>query len=97
MFETLRSQTFFHDKNRAFWILQGGGWLAYLLLRVLSGLANSMGVSFILPAVIVTATGFSLTLLMAAAYRRIIVMRPVLRLDADAAHPRCCLGGVLGA
>jgi two-component system LytT family sensor kinase len=77
MFETLRSQTFFHDKNRAFWILQGGGWFAYLLLRVLSGLANSMGVSFILPAVIVTATGFSLTLLMAAAYRRIIVMRPV--------------------
>jgi signal transduction histidine kinase len=77
MFETMRSQTFFHDKNRAFWILQGGGWFAYLLLRVLSGLANSMGVSFILPAVIVTATGFSLTLLMAAAYRRIIVMRPV--------------------
>jgi len=77
MFETLRSQTFFHDKNRAFWILQGGGWFAYLLLRVLSGLANSMGVSFILPAMIVTATGFSLTLLMAAAYRRIIVMRPV--------------------
>jgi signal transduction histidine kinase len=78
MFETLRSQTFFHDKNRAFWILQGGGWFAYLLLRVLSGLANSMGVSFILPAMIVTATGFSLTLLMAAAYRRIIVMRPLL-------------------
>jgi signal transduction histidine kinase len=77
MFETLRSQTFFHDKNRAFWILQAGGWFAYLLLRVLSGLANSMGVSFILPAVIVTATGFSLTLLMAAAYRRIITMRPV--------------------
>jgi signal transduction histidine kinase len=77
MFETMRSQTFFHDKNRAFWILQGGGWFAYLMLRVLSGLANSMGVSFILPAVIVTATGFSLTLLMAAAYRRIIVMRPV--------------------
>jgi signal transduction histidine kinase len=77
MFETMRSQTFFHDKNRAFWILQGGGWFAYLMLRVLSGLANSMGVSFILPAIIVTATGFSLTLLMAAAYRRIIVMRPV--------------------
>jgi signal transduction histidine kinase len=36
-----------------------------------------MGVGFILPAAIVTATGFSLTLLMAAAYRRIIVMKPV--------------------
>ncbi|MEY2885135.1 MAG: hypothetical protein RL490_2859, partial [Pseudomonadota bacterium] len=58
MFEDLRRTSFFHDKNRAFWILQGGGWLAYLLLRALSGLANSMGVAFILPAVIVTATGF---------------------------------------
>ena len=77
MFETLRQQSFFHDKNRAFWILQGGGWTAYLLLRALSGLANRMGINFILPAIIVTATGFSLTLLMAAAYRRIIVMRPV--------------------
>jgi signal transduction histidine kinase len=77
MFQDLRTQGFFADKNRAFWILQGGGWSAYLLLRALSGLANSMGIGFILPAVIVTATGFSLTLLMAAAYRRIIVMKPV--------------------
>jgi two-component system LytT family sensor kinase len=68
---------FFQDKNRAFWILQSAGWTAYLLLRALSGIANSMGLSFILPAVIVTATGFSLTLLMAAAYRRIIVMKPL--------------------
>ena len=77
MLDDLRRTSFFHDKNRAFWILQGGGWGAYLLLRALSGLANSMGVAFILPAVIVTATGFSLTLLMAAAYRRIIAMKPV--------------------
>jgi two-component system, LytTR family, sensor kinase len=76
MLQDLRKQGFFADKNRAFWILQTGGWGAYLLLRALSGLANSMGVGFILPAVIVTATGFSLTLLMAAAYRRIIVMKP---------------------
>ncbi|WP_310497275.1 histidine kinase [Sandarakinorhabdus sp.] len=77
MFDDLKHNGFFHDKNRAFWILQGGGWIAYLLLRALSGLANSMGVSFILPAMIITATGFSLTLLMAAAYRRVIVMRPL--------------------
>jgi two-component system, LytTR family, sensor kinase len=75
--QTISKQGFFADKNRAFWILQAGGWGAYLLLRALSGLANSMGVAFILPAMIVTATGFSLTLLMAAAYRRIIVMKPV--------------------
>ena len=74
---TLRNQTFFHDKNRAFWLLQGGGWGAYLLLRGLGGLANAMGLTFVLPTLIVTATGFSLTLLMAAAYRRIIAMKPV--------------------
>ncbi len=68
---------FFHDKNRAFWMLQGGGWLAYLLLRALSGLANSMGLAFVLPAIIVTATGCSITLLLAAAYRRLIAMKPI--------------------
>jgi signal transduction histidine kinase len=68
---------FFHDKNRAFWILQGGGWFAYLLLRALSGFSNSMGLTFVLPAVIVTATGFSITLLLAAAYRRLIAMKPI--------------------
>jgi signal transduction histidine kinase len=72
-----RRPGFFADKNRAFWILQGAGWLAYLVLRALSGIANRMGVEFVLPAVIVTATGFSLTLLMASAYRRIIRMRPL--------------------
>jgi len=77
MFDDLRQQSFFFDKNRAFWILQGGGWFAYLMLRALSGLANKMGIGFIFPAIIVTATGFSLTLLMAAAYRRIIIMRPL--------------------
>ena len=76
-FETLRDQTFFADKNRAFWLLQGGGWGAYLMLRALGGLANAMGLQFILPTLIVTATGFSLTLLMAAAYRRVIRMKPV--------------------
>lgn len=73
-----RARGFFQDKNRAFWILQSGGWLAYLLLRGLSGLANRMEVAFIVPALIVTATGFSLTLMMAGAYRRIIMMRPLM-------------------
>ena len=77
MLAGLRSHTFFEDKNRAFWVMQGGGWTAYFLLRALGGLANRMGLTFILPTIIVTATGFSLTLLMASAYRRIIRMRPV--------------------
>lgn len=68
---------FFRDKNRAFWVLQVAGWSAYFALRALSGFANRMEPSFVLPTAIITATGFSLTLLMAAAYRRIIVMQPV--------------------
>ena len=73
----LQAKGFFADKNRAFWLFQGGGWGAYFLLRTLGGLANRMGLTFILPTIIVTVTGFSLTLLMATAYRRVIRMRPV--------------------
>ncbi|GGI87193.1 hypothetical protein GCM10007973_24530 [Polymorphobacter multimanifer] len=73
----LATRGFFRDKNRAFWLLQTGGWTAYFGLRALSGLANRMEPSFLLPTAIITATGFSLTLLMAAAYRRIITMPPL--------------------
>ena len=69
---------FFADKNRAFWTLQIAGWAGYFLLRSLSGLANRMGISFILPTILVTVTGFSITLLMGWAYRAIIRMRPAL-------------------
>jgi len=68
---------FFADKDRAFWLLQIGGWSGYFILRALGGLANNMGVGFVLPTAIITVTGFSLTLLMAAAYRRVIEMRVV--------------------
>lgn len=67
---------FFADKNRAFWTLQIAGWAGYFLLRSLGGLANRMGISFILPTILVTITGFSITLLMGWAYRAIIRMRP---------------------
>jgi len=73
----LGSQPFFDDKNRAFWILQSAGWTGYLTLRALGGLANNMGLLFVLPTALTTATGYSLTLLMASAFRRLIKMRPV--------------------
>ncbi len=68
---------FFADKNRAFWTLQLGGWGGYFVLRTLGGLANAMGIDFILPTILVTVTGFSITLLMAWAYRSIIKMSAV--------------------
>ena len=68
---------FFADKNRAFWTLQIAGWTGYFLLRTLGGLANRMGIAFILPTILVTITGFSITLLMAWAFRAFIKLKPV--------------------
>ncbi|MEO7491861.1 MAG: hypothetical protein ABIT68_03850, partial [Sphingomicrobium sp.] len=73
-------QPFFDDKNRAFWILQSAGWTGYFILRALSGFANSMGVMFIVHTLLLTATGYSLTLLLGSLFRRLISMRPVLTL-----------------
>jgi two-component system, LytTR family, sensor kinase len=73
----LQEQPFFQDKNRAFWILQSAGWTGYFLLRTLSGTANAMGWSYVLHTALLTATGYSVTLLMAAAFRRLIRARPV--------------------
>jgi two-component system, LytTR family, sensor kinase len=68
---------FFDDKNRAFWVLQSIGWSGYFILRSLSGLANSMGAMFVVHTLLLTATGYSLTLLMASLYRRLIIMRAI--------------------
>jgi two-component system, LytTR family, sensor kinase len=68
---------FFDDKNRAFWILQSIGWSGYFFLRSLSGFANSMGWIWLVHTLLLTATGYSLTLLMASLFRRLIKMRPM--------------------
>ena len=68
---------FFDDKNRAFWVLQSIGWSGFFILRSLSGLANSMGAMFVVHTLLLTATGYSLTLLMASLYRRLIIMRAI--------------------
>ncbi|HEX8364295.1 MAG TPA: histidine kinase [Allosphingosinicella sp.] len=74
----LQQQPFFDDKNRAFWILQSAGWAGYFILRTLSGVANAMGWSYVLHTALLTATGYSITLLMAASYRRLMKLRPVI-------------------
>ena len=66
---------FFDDKNRAFWVLQSIGWTGFFFLRTVSGLANSLGAMVVVHTLLLTATGYSLTLLMASLYRRLIVMR----------------------
>jgi sensor histidine kinase YesM len=74
----LQQQPFFEDKNRAFWILQSGGWAGYFFLRTLSGIANSFGFTLVIHITLLTATGYSITLLMASAYRRLIKMKPII-------------------
>src|SRR4051794_23546555 len=70
-------QPFFEDKNRAFWILQSIGWGGYFCLRTLSGVANNLGWMLLVHTLLLTATGYSLTLLMASLFRRLIKMQPI--------------------
>jgi sensor histidine kinase YesM len=70
--------TFFDDKNRAFWLLQGAGWTGYLLLRIASGIANGLGFEFLIQVLVSAATGYSMTLVMAAVYRVLIRKRPLI-------------------
>jgi len=70
-------QPFFDDKNRAFWILQSVGWGGYFFLRSLTGFANNRDPMWIVHTLLLTATGYSLTLLMASLFRRLIQVRPL--------------------
>ena len=68
---------FFEDKNRAFWLLQSIGWSGYFFLRTLSGFANNLGWILIVHALLLTMTGYSLTLLLASLFRRLIKIKPI--------------------
>jgi sensor histidine kinase YesM len=71
-------QPFFNDKNGAFWILQSIGWIGYFVLRSLNGFATNMGWMWLVHTLLLTATGYSLTLLLATLFRRLIAMRALL-------------------
>jgi sensor histidine kinase YesM len=77
------NRPFFDDKNRAFWILQSIGWSGYFVLRTISGFAAGMGWMLLVHTLLLTATGYSLTLLMASLFRRLIKMRPIWTLVAS--------------
>jgi len=73
-----QAQPFFRDKNRAFWNLQFAGWAGAFILRGISGLANGQPFSFLIPVLLSTITGYSLTLLMAVIFRMLLRQRPVI-------------------
>lgn len=62
------SRPFFEDKGRAFWTLQAAGWTGYLILRGVSSVSNAAGVSVVVPVVIESIVGYSITLLLATVY-----------------------------
>jgi LytS/YehU family sensor histidine kinase len=73
----LSNRPFFQDKNRAFWILQSAGWTFYLMLRVASAVGSGMKASFLIPLIVSVATGYSLTLVLSAAFRWLITRKPI--------------------
>ncbi|WP_265587981.1 sensor histidine kinase [Sphingomicrobium arenosum] len=85
---------FFSDKNRAFWLLQSFGWSGYLILRYLTGVVNGFQpIVFLFHCLIITATGYSLTLLMAALYKRLIKLQAAITMLVSLAT--VVLGSVL--
>jgi LytS/YehU family sensor histidine kinase len=73
----LQAEPFFADKNRAFWNLQTLGWLGAFLLRASSTVANGQPLSSLVPVLISTVTGYSVTLLMAVIFRLLLRQRPI--------------------
>jgi sensor histidine kinase YesM len=71
------NRPFFEDKNRAFWILQTIGWSGYFVLRTISGFAAGLGWMLLVHTLLLTMTGYSLTLLLGSLFRRVIKMSPV--------------------
>ena len=70
-------QPFFADKNRAFWNLQSVGWAGAFLLRGSSTIANGQPLSSLIPVMISTVSGYSVTLLIAVMFRFLLKQRPI--------------------
>lgn len=73
----LQAKPFFSDKNRAFWNLQTVGWLGAFLMRASSTIANGQPLSSLIPVLISTVTGYSVTLLIAVVFRHLLKQRPL--------------------
>ena len=73
----IRPTPFFANKNQAFWNLQLAGWGGATMLRGMSALANGQSPDRLVIILIATITGFSLSLILAVAYGRLIRQRPL--------------------
>ncbi len=68
-------EPFFEDKIRAFWTLQTAGWAGWFVLRAISGLSSGQEFIYLAPLLISGITGFSLTTLLAVAFRALMARR----------------------
>ncbi len=80
----IRPQPFFGNKNRAFWNLQSAGWAAALILRAIGGISNGLPLSFLVPVIISTITGYSISLLLSVVYKNLIHRRPIVTWSSTA-------------
>ena len=69
---------FFANKNRAFWNLQFIGWGGAFLLRSASAVAGRQELDFLIVILIEMITGFSISLILAVVYRKLITKRPLI-------------------
>lgn len=74
----LRSQPFFDDKRRAFWMLHTMGWGFYLMLHMASALAGGFGFALWFPVIISAGTGYSITLLLSVVLHLLTDRNPIL-------------------
>ncbi|HWV13056.1 MAG TPA: histidine kinase, partial [Sphingobium sp.] len=79
----IQPQPFFADKNRAFWNLQSVGWAGAFLLRGSSTIANGQPLSSLIPVMISTVSGYSVTLLIAVIFRFLQKQRPIISWGAS--------------
>ena len=75
--QQLQPKPFFADKNRAFWNLHSLGWAGAFLLRASSTIANGQSLTSLVPVLISTVTGYSVTLLMAVIFRYLLKQKPL--------------------
>lgn len=81
----IRPQPFFGNKNRAFWNLQSAGWAGALILRAIGGISNGLPLSFLVPVIISTITGYSISLLLSVVYKNLFHRRPIVTWSTTAA------------
>ena len=72
-----RPTPFFANKNRAFWNLQLAGWGGAFLLRASAAIANGQPWDLVAVILVVTITGFSISLIISVVYRQLISKQPL--------------------